>query len=162
MVVAVLFLVGCGTDEPSSVVAEQQLRAAGFQCRTVVVDGDGRSPRSECLWVADTPELQGRGLTGVDDPDLGGRPGMVFPFDPPVAATFWMRDASVPLTLVWVGLDGRVLGTRDMEPCADESGATCARVSAPAPLTMALEVPRGRAPALGLVPGASVSLGDPC
>lgn len=162
VVLVALLLIGCASSELPSTRTEQQLRAAGFGCRTLTVTGDGRAPFSECVWVADTPALQGRGLMGVDDPGLGGRSGMAFVFDPPVEAAFWMKDTFLPLTLVWVGGDGRVLGTRDLEPCMGAPGAVCAPVPPPGPLSMAIEVPRGRAPALGLVEGASVALGGPC
>lgn len=162
VVLVALLLVGCGTGRSASTDTEQRLRGAGFGCRTVTVTGEGRAPVTHCLWVADTPTLQGRGLTGVDDPGLGGRPGMAFVFDAPVEASFWMKDTPLPLTLVWVGTDGRVLGTRDMEPCSGAPGAVCAPVPPPGPLSMAVEVPQGRAPALGLVPGASVAVGEPC
>jgi len=162
IVLVALLLIGCGSHESESTRTEQQLQADGFGCRTLTVTGDGQAPLTECVWVADTPELQRRGLMGVDDPDLGGRPGMVFVFESPVEATFWMKDTPLPLTLVWVGRDGRVSGTRDMEPCVGGSVATCVRMPPPGPFSMAIEVPRGRAPGLGLVPGALVSLGDPC
>ncbi|MBU3700915.1 MAG: DUF192 domain-containing protein [Acidimicrobiia bacterium] len=161
-VLLALLLIGCGSSGSAASSTEQRLQEAGFGCRTLTVTGEGRAPRADCVWVADTPALQGRGLMGVDDPGLGGRPGMAFVFDPPVEASFWMKDTPLPLTLVWVGKDGRVLGTRDLEPCSATSGSVCTPVSPPGPLSMAIEVPRGRAPALGLVPGASVSLGAPC
>lgn len=162
VVLVALLFIGCGSSGSASTSTEQRLQEAGFGCRTLTITGDGRAPLTDCVWVADTPALQARGLTGVDDPELGGRPGMAFVFDPPFAASFWMKDTPLPLTLVWVGRDGRVLGTRDLEPCARASGAVCAPVPPPGPLSLAIEVPRGQAPSLGLVPGASVSLGEPC
>lgn len=162
VVLLALLLIGCGPSGSSATRTERRLQDAGFGCRTLTVTGVGRAPLTGCVWVADTPALQARGLMGVDDPGLGGRPGMAFVFDPPVEASFWMKDTLLPLTLVWVGKDGRVLGTQDLEPCSGASGAVCTSVPPPGPLSLAIEVPRGRAPVLGLVPGASVTLGESC
>jgi len=156
-----LVAVGCSSGtEPVATRTDQQLRAAGFGCRELVVTADDGTTRTSCIWVADTPALQQRGLMGVDDPDLGGRPAMAFVFDEPTAAGFWMKDTRIPLTAVWIADDGRVTGSVDMDPCLE--GSACPITSAPAPSRLAIEVPRGGASALGLVPGARIALGDDC
>lgn len=166
----VVALAGCGDDTPARTQAEQEaiattealLISEGFGCRLL-----GPAPpavgvaRANCAWVADTAAERERGLKGVTDPSLGGHEVMAFVFDAPTTASFWMKDTLIPLTVVWVGADGRILGSTDMEPC-DPSGSRCPNYAPPGPYTMAIEVARGRAPDLGLVTGASVILGDPC
>ena len=156
---------GDGGGAPESRPAPSQeaysyLRDEGFGCRWLTVRAEGSPERRTCTWVADTEAQRERGLMGVTDPDLGGPGAMVFDFDRPTTGGFWMKDTLLPLTVVWVGPDGRVLGSTDMTPCP--AGSTCPVYPPPGPYTMAIEVARGRAAGFGLVPGAIVVLGDPC
>jgi uncharacterized membrane protein (UPF0127 family) len=62
--------------------------------------------RRLCLPTADTPAARARGLMGVSHPVP-----MVFVFDPPLRASFWMKGTPEPLTGVWVSATtGRVVG----------------------------------------------------
>jgi uncharacterized membrane protein (UPF0127 family) len=63
-------------------------------------------PRTRCLPVAFTLAAQERGLQGVKHV---ARP-MVFAYAPPSSPSFWMKDTPTPLTGVWVGASGRVIG----------------------------------------------------
>lgn len=172
LVVAVLGLgpVACREQESPSTTATQQqvaesealLTSEGFGCRLLRVSptAAGAVP-ARCVWVADTPALRSRGLMGVGDPGLGGHDAMAFTFGAPTTASFWMKDTLIPLTVAWVGADGRILGTTDMEPCPT-STTNCPVYPAPGPYVMAIEVAQGRGPELGLTTGATAVLGDPC
>lgn len=162
-------IAACGDQVPSSTESTQRqradadalLRTEGFECRALEVrDADGTITTS-CVWAANTPELRERGLMGITDPSIGGRDAMVFTFPSPSTAPFWMKDTLIPLTVVWVGADGIVLGSTDMTPC-DSSTPECPTYPPPGRYSMAIEVARGRAPDLGLEPGATVTFGEPC
>ncbi len=161
-------LAACGDQVPSSTESSQQqraaadelLRAEGFGCRTLTVRAVDGTTTTSCVWAATTPELRERGLMGVTDPSIGGRDAMVFVFPGPSTTSFWMKDTLIALTVVWVSASGSVLGSTDMVPCP--AGTTCPTYAPPGPYTMAIEVARGRAPDLGLVPGAMVTFGEPC
>src|SRR5258708_624377 len=58
--------------------------------------------------VADTPDTQTRGLMyrKMLDPDHG----MVFLFDAEAAHAFWMKNTSIPLDMIFIAHDGRVVG----------------------------------------------------
>ncbi len=75
--------------------------ADGFAWRKVSL-----GPRTRCLPVAFTLGAQERGLMGVKHVT---RP-MVFAYSPPSSPSFWMKDTPTPLTGVWVGATGRVIG----------------------------------------------------
>lgn len=51
------------------------------------------------VMIADTPELQERGLSGHKS--LGGNEGMLFVFPAPVKTGFWMKDMLFPIDIVW-------------------------------------------------------------
>ncbi len=65
--------------------------------------------------IADTPELRSQGLRGVSD--LGGLDGMLFVFDDPAPVWFTMQDTLIPLDLVVVSTEGRVVSVIGMVPC---------------------------------------------
>lgn len=103
--------------------------------------------------VARTAAEQERGLMGRREVPAGT--GMLFPFSPPVAQSFWMRDTLVPLDIAWIRA-GRVVGTTRMAPCPD-LGPKCPVYPSPGPVDAALEV--GAGGLSGVRPGATVRLG---
>ena len=88
--------------------------------------------------VASTPEQRNQGLRGVDE--LDGYDGMVFIFEEPRAATFGMRDTLIPLDIWWFDPDGVLIGSTEMQPCAD---LVCASYGSPGEIGWALETPLG-------------------
>jgi uncharacterized membrane protein (UPF0127 family) len=76
--------------------------------------------------------------------------GMVFPFDPPRPATFWMDNTPLPLDLIFIGPDNHVLNvlpgkpfSRDLIPSAGVTAAV-------------IELNLGEAERMGLKPGDKV------
>lgn len=76
--------------------------------------------------------------------------GMVFPFNPPRKSTFWMDNTPLPLDLIFVGADSRVLNvlpgkpySRDLIPSSGEAAAV-------------IELNLGEAARIGLKPGDKV------
>ena len=54
----------------------------------------------------------GPGLAALTQPlveRLGPDEGMLFPMDPPRMAGFWMRNTVIPLDIIYIGLDRRIL-----------------------------------------------------
>ncbi|MBC7521985.1 MAG: DUF192 domain-containing protein [Sandarakinorhabdus sp.] len=100
------------------------------------------------LEVAASAEAQQCGLMYRKTMKPGA--GMIFPFTPPRDATFWMENTVLPLDLVFVGPDSKVLSiatgkpfSRDMIP----SGGITASV---------IEPNAGQASKIGLKPGDRV------
>lgn len=69
--------------------------------------------------VAATPDTRSTGLMNRFSlrPDYG----MLFVFDVPQPLAFWMRNTYVPLSIAFVGADGRILNIEDMAPRTDET-----------------------------------------
>ena len=99
--------------------------------------------------VAKGPIEQGRGL--MFRTAMGADEGMLFPINPPRMAGFWMRNTVIPLDLLFVGPDGRILNIAANAVPYDETSLKSA-----APVKAVLELNGGRAAALGIVPGDRV------
>jgi uncharacterized membrane protein (UPF0127 family) len=66
--------------------------------------------------------------------------GMAFVFDGPVTDGFWMKDTLIPLSVAFVGEDGRIISESDMDPCTADP---CPTYPASGPYTMAIEANLG-------------------
>jgi uncharacterized membrane protein (UPF0127 family) len=127
-----------------------------------VVRVDGQVVAS-CLLLADTEERRQRGLMAVTDPELGGYAGMLFRFDAPTQVAFWMRNTPQPLSIGYVGDDGRLVSSTEMAPCEDSPD--CPAYPPAGAYRWAVEVPiaAGGIASLGLEPGAVFrDLAGPC
>lgn len=99
--------------------------------------------------LARTPQEQAKGL--MFRTDLGPNEGMIFPFDPPRGASFWMRNTVIPLDLIFVGVDGRISNIAADAIPYDESNLNSIGLA-----RAVLELRGGRAAELGIVPGDKV------
>ncbi|MXY79411.1 MAG: DUF192 domain-containing protein [Chloroflexi bacterium] len=64
--------------------------------------------------LADTPERRRRGLMFRERLPPGA--GMLFLFPADRRTGFWMRDTRVPLSIAFIGADGRIQEIRDLQP----------------------------------------------
>ncbi|WP_296599749.1 DUF192 domain-containing protein [Phenylobacterium sp.] len=77
--------------------------------------------------------------------------GMLFLFSRSSPQMFWMRNTLIPLDIIYIGENGRVVSiSRNVQPL-DESGAPSA-----GPAKFVLELAGGRAAQIGLLPGDRV------
>lgn len=100
--------------------------------------------------IADTPREQQYGLMcrRAMAPDRG----MLFVFGAATPRVFWMRNTLIPLDIIYIGSNGRVVSiSRNVQPL-DESGAPSA-----GPAKYVLELAAGRAAQIGLLPGDQVT-----
>lgn len=100
--------------------------------------------------LAVTPEEQRRGLMFREAlPENGG---MLFPFDYPRYASFWMRNTIIPLDMIFIRADGRITNIARMTTpySLDTQMST-------EPVVAVLEIAGGRAEALGIGDGDRVS-----
>lgn len=113
---------------------------------TVTTGGRSHAFRVE---VARSPQDQARGL--MFRTAMGADEGMLFPYDPPRIASFWMRNTVIPLDLIFIGPDRRVINVAaNAAPYSEES------IRSDAPAVAVLELNGGRAAELGIGPGAEV------
>ncbi len=57
--------------------------------------------------IVDTPELRARGLSGREL--LADDEGMLFVFPEEAAHSFWMKDMLIPIDIVWLSADKKVV-----------------------------------------------------
>jgi uncharacterized protein len=86
--------------------------------------------------VADTPESRATGLMFRDS--LPADHGMLFVFESPQRADFWMKNTRIPLSVGFIDSAGTLLEVRDMQPF-DETPI----LSRSERIAYALEVNRG-------------------
>lgn len=94
-----------------------------------------------------------RGLMGR--PALAADRGMLFLFERPGRLTFWMRGVVIPLDLVWLDSDRRIVGLSERTPVC-ESGSTCPLFDGGAEAQFVLELAAGTAEANGLAIGDGI------
>lgn len=141
-------------EEPPRPFAVPGVDEAGLRVTTA----DGREVVG-CLLVADTGDERARGLMEVTD--LGEHDGMAFLFEGDTTSGFWMRNTPTPLTIAYYDAAGAFVGANDMEPCEDSP--RCPSYPPPGrPYRVAIEVPKGRAPSLGLGAGSTARVGGAC
>jgi len=95
--------------------------------------------------VADTDQAQARGL--MFRTEMGPDEGMIFPYDPPEPLSFWMRNTVLPLDIIFIGPDNRILNIAEGVPYNQNS------VYSDGPSIGVLELNRGRSEELGIGPG---------
>jgi len=96
--------------------------------------------------VADTLEEQARGLMYRDN--LPGDKGMLFEFAEPKVATIWMKNTAIPLDILFVRSNGKILKIEhSATPYSLRSASSEGTVAA------VVELAGGRALELGILPG---------
>src|SRR5271165_4299279 len=99
--------------------------------------------------VADTPQASENGLMFRDS--LPEDRGMLFIFEQPKTASFWMRNTRIPLSIAYVDSMGTILEIKSMKPL-DETVIP----SASDQVAYALEVNQGWFGRHGIAPGAKI------
>jgi uncharacterized protein len=145
-VVCVVALVGCG--DPTT-----PADGSGGPPAKATFETDAGAIRTGSLDVADSDGERERGL--MDRESLGRDNGMVFVFDEPTTATFWMKDTEIPLSIAFWGADGRVMDMFEMTPCRDDP---CRTYAPDTQYTRALEMNEGWFADHGIEIGDSVEL----
>jgi uncharacterized protein len=125
----------------------------GAAAKTVTIRSSGGEVQVRAE-VADDDAERERGLSGRTA--LGADDGMVFLFDAPVDARFWMKDTTIPLSIAFWGRDGAILEIDDMAPCRADP---CPTFGPGRPFVGALEVNRGFFAEHAVAEGDHVALG---
>ncbi len=105
------------------------------------------------LEVTRTPEQQALGLMYREN--LSANRGMLFSFEKPRVARFWMKNVPIALDMVFL-LDGEIQAIRaDVPPCLEEP---CSTYGPPMPVNQVIELRGGRAAELGIKAGDRLNI----
>jgi len=103
--------------------------------------------------VASTPEAWERGL--MERASLAPEAGMFFHFPDVAPRAFWMMNTLIPLDMLFLDPEGRIINIQEnAQPCA--APRRCPTYHSTAPAQYVLEIPGGRARALGIRAGDRV------
>ncbi len=100
--------------------------------------------------VAQSPQAQETGM--MYRRSMPADHGMIFPFETARVLTFWMENTWLPLDLVFIGDDGKVVGI-----AADAKPMSRDLISSQVPARSVLELNGGEAARIGLRPGDKVT-----
>ncbi|MBV8641430.1 MAG: DUF192 domain-containing protein, partial [Verrucomicrobia bacterium] len=99
--------------------------------------------------VADSPQASENGLMFRDS--LAEDHGMLFVFERPKTASFWMRNTKIPLSIAYIDSMGKILEIKSLKPL-DETAVP----SGSDRVAFALEVNQGWFGRHGISPGAQI------
>ena len=156
--VAALLLAACspGAGESTTAAAPPTAGAthpeSGLPVIPLTVSHDGQSHGFR-VEVARTSEEQAKGL--MFRRAMGADEGMLFPFDPPRQASFWMKNTVISLDLLFIRADGSVESI-----AANAVPYSLDPISSGEPVAAVLEIAAGRAAELGIKPGDTVTWRD--
>lgn len=151
---ALSLIAGLAACQPSaSNAVELGQSPAGLEQVPLTIMSNGREHRFT-VEVASTSEQQAMGL--MFRTKLAPDRGMIFPFDPPRDASFWMRNTLIPLDMIFIRADGSIANiAENTVPYSEEP------VLSDGPVAGVLEIPGGRSIELGIKPGDKVKWSAP-
>jgi uncharacterized membrane protein (UPF0127 family) len=106
--------------------------------------------------MARTPEEQAQGLMFRES--LPPQSGMLFPFTEKGVHKFWMKNTMIPLDIIWIDSDGKVLFvSADTPPCRADP---CPNYGPESPAASVLEIAGGLAKTEKVEPGSAIRFVD--
>ncbi len=145
MAIAAAGACGSATTSPQPAVERS---AAGLEQVPLTIRSSTGTHRFT-VEVARTPEQQAQGL--MHRQSLAPDRGMIFPYDRPTDASFWMKNTLIPLDMIFIRPDGTI--ARIAENTVPMS---LDPVPSLEPVSAGLELAGGRSAELGIKPGDKV------
>jgi uncharacterized protein len=133
----------CGLSQPALAAELQQFANSEL----TIISSSG--PHRFTVELAETREQMRRGL--MFRQSLAPDAGMLFDYKQPKVATMWMRNTLIPLDMLFVDAQGRIVNIHERAvPQSDN------RIAAAAPVRAVIELNGGTAARLGIEPGDRV------
>ena len=145
LVAGLLITAACGAAPKASITAAATPAPAGP--RVILPSGS-----TYTLEVVRTPEEQAQGLMFRES--LAEKTGMLFPFGDKAVHRFWMKNTMIPLDMIWMDVDGKVIFvSADTPPCKADP---CPSYGPDAPAASVLEIAGGMARKEKVTVGSSI------
>ena len=143
LALVVLVLAGCGTkpaeeiepvqDTPKTDLSQIEPEDSGHKLTVISVGG-----RTFEVEIADTVAKRQMGLMNRTEMPEGK--GMLFVFEEPGMYRFWMKDTLIPLDIIWLDENYKVITQVTAPPCEADP---CPKFGPEAPASFVLEVAGG-------------------
>jgi uncharacterized membrane protein (UPF0127 family) len=150
-----MFLASCSAEPAANMAQPAAPRTApsGLDLATLTIVTAAGRRHVFTVEIARTGAQQEHGL--MDRGAMAADAGMLFPFDPPRPASFWMRNTRIPLDMIFIRPDGTIARiAANTVPMSEE------QIGVTEPVTAVLELNGGRAAALGIAAGDRVTWSD--
>ena len=148
LIAVALPALGACQPASNSVSAIERSPAGLEQVPLTVTTTSGQTHRFT-VEVARSEAEQAQGL--MNRQTLAPDRGMIFPYDTPREASFWMKNTLIPLDMIFVRGDGTVARIE-----ANTAPLSLDSVVSGEPVAAVLELAGGRSAKLGITPGAKV------
>lgn len=147
----VLLLSACGGAPPERSAGREKAYRPELPTTAVTLP-DGAAVEAE---LAVTPEEQSRGL--MFRASLPDDKGMLFVGSEPRQRGFWMYQCLIPLDIVWLDGNRRIVEIeRNVPPCKEIDASRCPTYGGAVDSVYVLELAAGQAAAHGLKPGGQI------
>jgi uncharacterized membrane protein (UPF0127 family) len=144
-------LIAC---QPSASNAVELGRSPAGLEQVPLTISSGKKKHRFTVEVARTAEEQATGL--MNRSILASNRGMIFPFEPPREASFWMKDTLIPLDMIFVRADGTIANIE-----ANTVPLSLQPVYSDGTVAAVLEIAGGRSAELGIKAGDKVKWSAP-
>ncbi len=104
--------------------------------------------------IADNPERRQRGL--MYRTSMKANRGMLFVFENPSPQSFWMENTYIPLDIIFIDVEGKILQISSNVPATKDISGEPARVACAGPVKYVLEVNGGFSNAYDIHPGDNI------
>lgn len=151
-----LMLVLLGAGESSSNGKVVQHDSLANKDLAIIITPQGNHIFAE---IADTPAKRSQGLMGRTH--LAPDHGMLFTFSEPGKWTFWMKNTKIPLDIMWLDTDGKVVHLESEVPICTRTDEGCPRYHPSQKALYALELRAGMAKRLGIRKGTRLEIALP-
>jgi hypothetical protein len=142
---------GGGQSGEDRFIPQRQFQLGDLEKVTIEVGGEKFD-----TWVMDTlPKMQ-EGLMFVQDEDIDKDEAMIFVYPEPQPMSFWMRNTFIPLDIIYVSEDKKILNSYTMIPLDERPNQYPSQGSA----KYAIEFEEGAIERLDLKPGMIVTIPD--
>lgn len=93
------------------------------------------------LQVADDDQTRSAGLMNVSH--LDDKSGMIFIFNNDQNLSFWMYKTLIPLTILFINSNMKIVDIQNMESCLEQNPYACMKYESREPAKYAIEVNKG-------------------
>lgn len=148
----VLFAGGCRAEAPAPAAPVPPVSTAPAQTLETLSIDTARGPVTFKVEIADDEEERQQGL--MYRTSLAPDAGMLFEWTVPAQRAFWMKNTYIPLDIIYIGVNGRILSIAAMTKPFDETP-----IPSQGAALGVLEIAGGRAAELGIDIGDQVHHG---